>query len=77
MSQVVRIHEYGSADVLRIDDIDVPAPAADEVQIRVKAIGLNRAEVMFRNGAYLRRRRSSPAGWATKRPAWSRRSAVR
>jgi NADPH:quinone reductase-like Zn-dependent oxidoreductase len=53
MSQVVRIHEYGSADVLRIDDIDVPAPAADEVQIRVKAIGLNRAEVMFRNGAYL------------------------
>ncbi len=51
MSQVVRIHEYGSADVLRIDDIDVPAPAADEVQIRVKAIGLNRAEVMFRNGA--------------------------
>jgi len=53
MSQVVRIHEYGTADVLRIDDIDVPFPAADEVQIRVKAIGLNRAEVMFRNGAYL------------------------
>ncbi len=53
MTQVVRIHEYGNADVLRIDDIDVPAPAADEIQIRVKAIGLNRAEVMFRNGAYL------------------------
>lgn len=53
MSQIVRIHEYGNADVLRIDNIDVPAPAADEVQIRVKAIGLNRAEVMFRNGAYL------------------------
>ncbi|KAG1086262.1 hypothetical protein G6F40_013989 [Rhizopus arrhizus] len=53
MSQVVRIHEYGNADVLRIDDIDVPAPAADEIQVRVKAIGLNRAEVMFRNGAYL------------------------
>ncbi|MEW6385153.1 MAG: NADPH:quinone reductase, partial [Pseudomonadota bacterium] len=43
MSQIVRIHEYGSADVLRFDDIDVPAPAPDEVQIRVKAIGLNRA----------------------------------
>ncbi|KAG1398288.1 hypothetical protein G6F59_013504 [Rhizopus arrhizus] len=53
MSQVVRIHEYGNADVLRIDDIDVPAPAADEIQVRVKAIGLNRAEVIFRNGAYL------------------------
>jgi len=53
MTRVVRFHEYGPADVLRIDDIEVPAPAADEVQIVVKAIGLNRAEVMFRNGAYL------------------------
>jgi NADPH:quinone reductase-like Zn-dependent oxidoreductase len=53
MSRVVRFHEYGSADVLRVEDLDVPPPAADEVQINVRAIGLNRAEVMFRNGAYL------------------------
>lgn len=53
MTRVVRIHEYGDAGVLKIDDIVVPAPAADEVQIAVKAIGLNRAEVMFRNHAYL------------------------
>lgn len=53
MSRVVRFHEYGAADVLRIEDLEVSAPAADEVQISVKAIGLNRAEVMFRNGAYL------------------------
>src|ERR1700741_1121662 len=30
-----------------------PPPAADEVQIEVKSIGLNRAEVMFRTHAYL------------------------
>ncbi|RYG94358.1 MAG: NADPH:quinone reductase [Alphaproteobacteria bacterium] len=53
MTRVVRIHEYGDASVLRFDDVDVPAPAADEVQIKVKAIGINRAEVMFRNHAYL------------------------
>lgn len=53
MSRIVRIHEYGDASVLKIDDIEVPAPAADEVQITVKAIGINRAEVMFRNHAYL------------------------
>jgi NADPH:quinone reductase-like Zn-dependent oxidoreductase len=53
MTRVVRIHEYGDASVLKIDDIAVPDPAADEVQIAVKAIGLNRAEVMFRNHAYL------------------------
>jgi NADPH:quinone reductase-like Zn-dependent oxidoreductase len=53
MTRVVRFHEYGEPDVLRIDDIDVAAPAADEVQIAVQAIGLNRAEVMFRRHAYL------------------------
>lgn len=53
MTRVVRFHEYGDASVLRIEQIDVPAPAADEVQIAVKAIGLNRAEVMFRTGRYL------------------------
>lgn len=53
MAKIVRIHEYGDAGVLKIDEIDVPPPADDEVQIRVKAIGLNRAEVMFRNHAYL------------------------
>ena len=53
MPRFVRFHEYGPADVLRIEDLDVPPPAADEVQINVRAIGLNRAEVMFRNGAYL------------------------
>lgn len=53
MTRVVRFHEYGDASVLRIENIDVPAPAADEVQIAVKAIGLNRAEVMFRSGRYL------------------------
>lgn len=53
MPRSVRFHEYGPADVLRIEDIAVSAPAADEVQIAVRAIGLNRAEVMFRNGQYL------------------------
>lgn len=53
MARVVRFHEYGDASVLRIEDINVPAPAPNEVQIAVRAIGLNRAESMFRNGAYL------------------------
>lgn len=53
MTRIVRFHEYGEPDVLQIDEIEVPAPAADEVQIAVRAIGLNRAEVMFRRNAYL------------------------
>ncbi len=53
MARIVRIHEYGDASVLKLEDLEVSAPAANEVQISVKAFGLNRAEVMFRNHAYL------------------------
>ncbi|QRM55086.1 zinc-dependent alcohol dehydrogenase family protein [Sinorhizobium sp. BG8] len=53
MPRIVRFHEYGGPEVLRIEEIDVAPPAEDEVQIAVKAIGLNRAEVMFRRNAYV------------------------
>lgn len=54
MARIVRIHEYGDASVLRIEDLEVPPPGPDELQIAVKAIGVNRAEVMFRTHAYLK-----------------------
>ena len=53
MARIVRFHEYGDASVLKIEHLDVPPPGADEVQIDVKSIGLNRAEVMFRTHAYM------------------------
>jgi NADPH:quinone reductase-like Zn-dependent oxidoreductase len=53
MARIVRFHQYGDPSVLKIEDLDVPPPAADEVQIEVKSFGLNRAEVMFRRHAYL------------------------
>lgn len=53
MPRIVRFHEFGDPDVLRIENLEVPSPAADEVRIAVKAIGLNRAEVMFRRNAYV------------------------
>jgi NADPH:quinone reductase-like Zn-dependent oxidoreductase len=33
---------YGSADVLRLDDIDAPEPSAGEVLLRVRAAGVDR-----------------------------------
>lgn len=53
MSKIVGFTEYGGPEVLTISDVDVPAPAAHEVQISVKAIGLNRAESMWRTGVYV------------------------
>lgn len=51
--KIVRFHETGSADVLKIEELPMPEPGEGEVRLRVKAIGLNRAEVMFRMGQYL------------------------
>jgi NADPH:quinone reductase-like Zn-dependent oxidoreductase len=53
MSKVVRFHEHGGPEQLRIEELDVGAPGAGEVRIRVEAIGLNRSEAMFRAGVYL------------------------
>lgn len=48
--RAVRMHEYGSADVLQIERIAVPQPAAGEVLVRVEAAGVNWADVHRRRG---------------------------
>ncbi|MER9874163.1 zinc-dependent alcohol dehydrogenase family protein [Mesorhizobium sp. M0195] len=53
MARVVRFHELGGPEVLRIENVDMPAPGRGEVQIRVKALGLNRAEALLRSGRYI------------------------
>jgi NADPH:quinone reductase-like Zn-dependent oxidoreductase len=53
MPRAVRFHQIGGPEVLQIDSVDVPAPGSGEVRINVKALGLNRAEAMFRSGHYL------------------------
>ena len=52
-AKIVRFHRLGGADVLQIDDLPLPEPGPGEVRLRVRAIGLNRAEVAFRKGQYL------------------------
>lgn len=44
------IEQVGGPEVLQLRDIPSPEPTADEVQIRVRAFGLNRAEVYLRAG---------------------------
>lgn len=53
MSKVITFNRTGGPEVLEVIDVQVPAPTAGEVQIRVHAIGINRAEIMYRNGQYV------------------------
>jgi NADPH:quinone reductase-like Zn-dependent oxidoreductase len=50
---VVRFHQLGGPDVLKIEDAPSQQPGKGEVRLRVKAVGLNRAESMFYHGQYL------------------------
>jgi NADPH:quinone reductase-like Zn-dependent oxidoreductase len=50
MPRSVRIHEFGGPDVLKIEDVAVPDPSSQEVRLRIRAIGLNRSEVLTRSG---------------------------
>jgi NADPH:quinone reductase len=53
MPKIVRFHEVGDASVLKLEELPKPKPGEGEALLKVEAIGLNRAEVMFRSGAYL------------------------
>jgi NADPH2:quinone reductase len=51
-SKAIRIHEHGGPEVLRLEDVEVGAPAPDEVQIQHTAIGVNFIDVYDRTGLY-------------------------
>jgi NADPH:quinone reductase-like Zn-dependent oxidoreductase len=51
--KAVRIHEYGGADVLRLEDAPRPEPGPGEVLVRVHAAGVNPVDWKVRAG-YLR-----------------------
>ena len=53
MPKIVRFYQVGGPEVLKLEELPAPRPAKGEVRIKVEAIGLNRAEVMFRSGQYL------------------------
>jgi NADPH2:quinone reductase len=50
MSRTIRFHHFGSADVLKCEEYAQRMPAANEVLIRVQAIGINWDDVLWRQG---------------------------
>src|SRR5260370_37444948 len=53
MSRVVEFSKAGGPEVLRFKNVDVPEAGPGQVRIRLKAIGLNRAEAMWRENQYI------------------------
>lgn len=53
MTRTVTFTKPGSPEVLEFVETETPAPGPHEVRISVKAIGINRAEAMWRVDAYI------------------------
>src|SRR5574337_744822 len=50
--KAVRVHELGGVEVLRYEDIPIPAPGSGQALVKVEAIGLNFIDCYFRKGLY-------------------------
>lgn len=52
MPKIVRFHQLGGPENLRLEDAPSQQPGEGEVRLRVEAVGLNRAESMYMHGHY-------------------------
>lgn len=55
MANVYRFHQLGGPEVLQLDSIELPELSDHDVHIQIKSIGLNRADIMFRNNQYIQK----------------------
>jgi NADPH:quinone reductase-like Zn-dependent oxidoreductase len=48
--KAIRINEFGGLEVMKLEDIDCPVPATDEVLVKVYASGVNPVDCAIRSG---------------------------
>ncbi len=51
-TRAIRFHETGGPEVLRWEEIDLPAPGPGQLRLRQTAVGLNFVDTYFRSGLY-------------------------
>lgn len=50
--RIIRIREYGTPDVLRIEEAEIPEPGPGEVRVMLEAAGINYIDTYQRSGQY-------------------------
>jgi NADPH2:quinone reductase len=50
--KAIVVHEFGGPEVLKLDEVPTPKPAAGQVLVRVHAVGVNPYDAYMRNGTY-------------------------
>jgi NADPH:quinone reductase len=52
LMKAVRVHDFGEADQLKVEELPVPEPKAGQVLVKIRAAGLNFVEIYQRKGLY-------------------------
>ena len=50
--KAIQVHEFGGPEVLKLEEIPTPQPAAGQILVRVHAAGVNPYDTYMRNGSY-------------------------
>jgi NADPH:quinone reductase len=50
--KAIRVHEFGAPEVLKLEEVPTPKPAAGQVLVRIHAAGVNPYETYMRAGTY-------------------------
>jgi NADPH2:quinone reductase len=50
--KAIVVHEFGGPEVLRLEEVPTPSPAAGQVLVRIRAAGVNPYDTYMRNGVY-------------------------
>ena len=50
--KTIRVHEFGGPDILKLEELPDPTPAAGQVVVKINAIGVNPVETYIRAGKY-------------------------
>jgi NADPH2:quinone reductase len=53
--KAIVVREHGGPEVLKLEDVLDPKPGADQVVVRLRAVGVNPVDVYIRSGAYARK----------------------
>jgi len=50
--KAILVREFGGPEVLKLEDVPTPRPAAGQVLVRIHAVGVNPYDTYMRNGVY-------------------------
>src|SRR6476620_6387357 len=53
--KAILVREHGGPEVLKLEELPDPKPAAEQVVVRLRAVGVNPVDVYIRTGAYARK----------------------